>query len=187
MNKKWIIFIAPVLFGAGLWIGSTIITSNADGLIASNQPGSVDDPIVTKSYVDQQVQQVVKAELSKQTVNKDKIKQLIEEATKTSKQASADMTVVQLKAGQLLYAGAGTEFIVRTGKSVAFSNDGNGIPDVTAGKDIPNGATIELNHMLLFPREGRGIKPDPKSNGSVTVMVRGKYLQINEDGSKVNP
>ncbi|MEB3102323.1 hypothetical protein [Ferviditalea candida] len=167
---------AALLLSAGFWFGS-VLTSNADGLISDNQPGSVNDPIVTKSYVDEQIQQKVKAELDKQT-----------SGSYAGNSSSPALTVIPLKPGQILYAGAGTEFIVRTGKAVAFSTDGNGIPDLTAGKDIANGSPIEQNHLLLFPRDGgRGIKPDAKEKGTVYVMVRGKYMYVNADGTPVNP
>jgi hypothetical protein len=178
------VLLPTILLGGGLWIGS-IVTSSADGLVDPNQPGSVEDPIVTKSYVDEHVRLQVKNELSKQTLTEDKIRQLMEQIKK--EQASTSITVLSLNAGQTLYAGAGTEFIVRTGKAVAYSTDGNGIPDLTGGKDIPNGAPVALNHLLLFPREGRGIKLDPKSTATVIVMVRGNYLHLNADGSKVTP
>ncbi len=181
---------AVLLFGAGLW-GGSIFTSFADGIIPENQPGSSNDPIVTKSYVDDSVKQIVQSELSKQSVNEDKIKQLVAAALNSSGSPSgvgsgAGMTVVGLKDGQLLYAGAGTEFIVRNGSAVVFSTDGNGVPDLTAGEDIKDGASVANNHLLMFPRDGgRGIKPVEGTKGTVYVMVRGKYLLTNADGSKI--
>jgi hypothetical protein len=157
-------------------------TSQAD----APAPGSASDPVITKSYFDQnsltqdQVKQLITAALANQPVG----------GTGTGSGAStgsASLTVVQLKAGQTLYAGAGTEFIVRTGKTVAVSNDEDGIPDVTSGKDIPAGAAIENNHHLIFPRDTRGIKPAPKNTAEIYVMVRGTYLLLNADGSKVTP
>lgn len=80
-------------------------------------------------------------------------------STNTSVQT---LTVVQLQAGQTLYAGAGSEIILRSGKAVAVSSDDNGIPDVTSGKDIAAGTAIELNHMLLFPRKAEESSLTPK-------------------------
>jgi hypothetical protein len=148
----------------------------------TNQAGSANDPIVTKSYVDFQVKSLVKEELSKQTVNTDEINRIINNFKKELEQqskSSSDLTVVTVPKGQVLYAGAGTEFIVRAGEAIAFSNDGNGIPNLTAGKDIANGEKVEKNHLLLFPREGRGIKPN--TDGGLIVMVRGNYLLLDLD------
>lgn len=153
--------IATFLIGAGLIIGS-MITSSADGLLDTNQPGSVNDPLVSKSYVDERVQELVRQEIKGQT----------------AAGQSAELNIVQLKAGQVLYAGAGTELIVRNGKTVAVSDSNNGIPDVTKGVDIQAGEEIETNHLLIFPAEGRGIKPQSDTSGTIYVMVRGDYLLV---------
>ncbi|GMX60336.1 hypothetical protein Elgi_71040 [Paenibacillus elgii] len=172
----------------------------ADSNNTSTQPGSVDDPIISKSYFEQNIAKQVADEFAKQSVNEEKIKQLI--AAELAKQGvgsgtspsagsgagnnavpNSGLTVVKLQQGQTLYGGAGTEFIVRTGKVVAVSSD-DGIPDVTSGKDIAAGATVELNHLLIVPREGRGVKPDTKNKQEIYVMVRGSYLIMNADGTK---
>ncbi|MCP1310473.1 hypothetical protein [Paenibacillus tyrfis] len=177
----------------------------ADSNNTSTLPGSVDDPIITKSYFEQNIAKQVADEFAKQSVNEEKIKQIIK--AELAKQGAGSgtypstgsgtngnaqqpavpntgLTVVKLQQGQTLYGGAGTEFIVRTGKVIAVSSDENGIPDVTSGKDITAGATVELNHLLIVPREGRGVKPDAKNKQEIFVMVRGNYLIINADGTK---
>ncbi|PUA34514.1 hypothetical protein C8Z91_35350 [Paenibacillus elgii] len=174
----------------------------ADSNNTSTQPGSVDDPIITKSYFEQNIAKQVADEFAKQSINEEKIKQIV--AAELAKQSggsgtspstgsgtgnnavpNSGLTVVKLQQGQTLYGGAGTEFIVRTGKVVAVSSD-DGIPDVTSGKDIAAGATVELNHLLIVPREGRGVKPDAKNKQEIFVMVRGSYLIINADGTKAS-
>jgi hypothetical protein len=153
MNKRSKLILATVLLGGGLWLGS-ILPTKAD-TAPTGQPGSTDDPLVTKSYVDQQI----KANLQ----------------TGAGTGGSSQIQVIQLQPGQMLTANSGAEVIVRSGKTVAFSSDENGIPDVTSGKDIAPGSAIETNHMLIFPRDGRGIKPDPKVKTDIFVMVRGGY------------
>jgi hypothetical protein len=156
-----------VLFGSGLWIGSTL-TSNADGLVDPNMPGTANDPIVTKSYVDQAVSKLVAEQIALQTGG--------------GAGGSLELVNVVVKPGQLLYGGAGAEFIVRSGKAIAFSGDASGIPDLTGAEDLRAGVAIPLNHHLLFPREGRGIQPDPKlgtdAKNDVIVMVRGPYQLV---------
>lgn len=165
----------------------TQVISVAD---APSQPGTANDPLVTKGYVDELVQKKVAEEVAK-------IKGGITAPTSTPTPtptpvttpgtSSEGVTVIELKAGQTLYAAAGAEFIVRTGKTLIVSSDDNGVPNVTSGKDIaPNGA-IETNHLLIFPREGRGIKPDPKNKDAIFVMVKGNYILQNADGTKVSP
>jgi hypothetical protein len=146
-------------------------------------PGTT-DPLITQSYFELH------------TLSEAKVKEIVASAiaanaggsnggTSTTPTAAANMKVVQLENGQTLYAGAGAEFIVRSGKVLAVSNDENGIPDVTGGKDLPAGTEVALNHLLIFPTEGRGIKPSPKNDTSIYVMVRGGFLILNADGSKV--
>jgi len=163
MKRLLQIFSIVVLFGSGLWIGS-MLTSNADGLVDPNMPGTANDPIVTKSYVD--------------------------EAIKSSGGggggSSSNLVNVELTAGQKLYGGEGTEFIVRTGSAVAFSGDASGIPDLTGAKDLIAGTAIPLNHLLLFPREGRGIQATQKAKNSVWVIVRGPYQHMDANGTLLN-
>jgi hypothetical protein len=216
VNKlKWRLLYTPVLLIGAIWWG-TVITSNADGG-TTTQPGSVDDPVITKSYFDQQINAKVTEAIAKQSGTDAVIQQAVAaEIAKLKQELAAggssggtgsngtgagvgsgnvsggtgtgtgigsnpsvstnQLQVVQLQLGKTIYAGAGTEFIVRTGKTIAVSNDDNGIPDVTSGKDIAAGAAIENNHLLIFPREGRGLKPDPKNVGDIYIMVRGSYI-----------
>ncbi|TXK80964.1 hypothetical protein [Paenibacillus sp. N3.4] len=166
-----------------LVIGLVALFSTAQAEAPS--PGSATDPVITKSYFDQN------------TLSEAKVKELVAAALAANggSQPSAGGTstvpagikVVQLQNGQTLYAGAGAEFIVRSGKVAAVSSDDNGIPDVTGGKDLAAGTEIALNHLLIFPTEGRGIKPTAKNTADIYVMVRGSYLVLNADGSKTTP
>ncbi|MFK7694769.1 hypothetical protein [Paenibacillus sp. HJGM_3] len=204
--KKLKLLYVPVLLGGAIWLGTTIISNAADGgTTSSTQPGSVDDPVITKSYFDQQINQKVAEAITKQPATDAAIQQAVAaEIAKLKQELAAgglgsgtgspgtgsgtgttpgtgtsvdgQLQVVQLPPGKTIYAGVGAELIVRTGKTIAVSNDDNGIPDVTAGKDIPAGAAVENNHLLIFPREGRGVKPDPKNVGDIYIMVRGGYI-----------
>lgn len=167
------LLLSVILFGGGFAAGSMVLTSNADGIIDPNQPGSANDPLVTKSYVEEQVKALVQAELNNQSA--------------TDKgQVGSNMTVVELHTGDTLYAGEGTEFIVRTGRAIAVSTT-DSIPDLTDGNFIEAGKVIPKNHLLLFPREdGRGIKPHPDNKEQIFVMVRGTYLQLDADGKQVD-
>jgi hypothetical protein len=127
-------------------------------------PGSVEDPLVTKSYMDEEIAKIkaeLKAELGKSTPGV------------PSSSTGAELVVEKLETNQQLIAGAGTEVIVRTGQVLGIvSPAGDGIPDVTEGVDI-KGTKIPHNHLLLFPRnDGRGIKV---IKGPSYVMVRGSY------------
>lgn len=187
-NKlKWIGGIA--LLGLGVWIGGAI-TTNAS---TPTQPGSADDPLVTKSYVDKllagggggsnnggnvNVDQI-KAELQDELAKaKQEIQKMLNQAGAGSGSGSAVVEIEVLKPGMKLFGGQGTTVIVRTGSDIrAISTDGDGIPDLTAGEDIQDGQKIALNHLLLFPREGtRGLMLGPDQKDDVYVFIQGSYL-----------
>ncbi|PYI51165.1 hypothetical protein [Paenibacillus flagellatus] len=210
-KRKWLVTgIVGVAIATGIYVGQAAIISNADG---ATQPGSADDPLVTKSYLDEQlkkltggqwtgsgtgtgqtgsggstvsearIQEMIAAEIAKL---KQELQRQPQQPTTPTTGTAPTLEVLKLGPGQILYAGAGAEVIVRTGKTIAVSND-DGIPDLTSGVDLPAGSAITNNHLLVFPREGRGIKPDPKNKDEIYVMVRGSYILLKEDGTKSAP
>lgn len=128
-------------------VGSLVLATTTSA--NSGAPGSAGDPLVTKSYVDEQISKI------------------------SGTGGSAQLVVETLHAGQQLIAEAGTEIIVRSGNVVGLmSPAGDGIPNVTAGTDI-RGTRIPLNNMLLIPRsDGRGVRV---IEGPAYIMVRGAY------------
>ncbi|KIL40639.1 hypothetical protein SD70_12020 [Gordoniibacillus kamchatkensis] len=160
----------------------TILTISGYSLVkadsANTTQGTVNDPLVTKSYVDSLLKGAGQATQPQQPTTPS--------TPAPTPSTATGITVVQLKNGQTLYAAAGSELLVRTGKTVAVSIDENGIPDATAGKDLAPGAAVENNHLLIFPREGRGVKAAPKNTQDIYIMVRGSYSVVNEDGSKAD-
>ncbi|MEI7025679.1 hypothetical protein [Paenibacillus sp. y28] len=171
---KWMVVLGVAIALFGL----ISITSSADN---KTVPGSADDPIVTKSYLEEVLKQinpnlVIQQPTATPTPQPTPSSSPSSGTGQSGSSNQNTIEVVQLKANQILYAGSGTEFIVRTGKTILVSSDENGVPDVTVGKDIAPNGVIENNHLLIFPREGRGIKPDPKSTSEIYVMVKGSYL-----------
>ncbi|NDI34772.1 hypothetical protein [Chengkuizengella sediminis] len=162
--KKHITKIAllALLLGGGYLAGSSI--PSLANTFTSEQPGSVNDPLVTKSYVDETIGQLIEEQLSG-----------VDLSTIGGGISSSSLEVVKLQPGQALYPNIGTEVIVRTGKTVAFSDSSNGLADVTGAKDILNGVAVENNHLLINPGEGRGIKPHESVDYTIYVMVRGGY------------
>ncbi len=137
--------IALVLGGVLGWVGK--------GFAAGEPlPGSEQDPLVSRSYVDSRIEAL--------------------EALVKSSTAGPQMVIVELAAGQKLVAGAGTEIILRAGSGVVIDSELGGLCDVTAGKDLRKGEPAPANHLLLVPRDdGRGIQ----AVTSVIAMVRGSY------------
>lgn len=129
---------------------------------APAEPGTDGDPLVTQSYVDSKINGL------KATID-DLNKQL--EAQKKY----ATFTVVNLKAGQQLIAGASSEIIVRSGKVTAISGtNGDGLADVTSdtSKTYYTGNAVPVNHLILISRDdGRGIK----AANEVYILFKGTY------------
>ncbi|MFD0957897.1 hypothetical protein [Paenibacillus chungangensis] len=157
------------VLGAGIWIGSlwpSIVEGDGSSLI----PGSAEDPVVTKSYVDEQI-----AKLKGSSSNSGNSNGGNNTNTSGGNTASIKLEVVKVPAGQILMADAGTEVVVRVGDAVAYSSDTNGISDVTEGKDIKSGLPVPRNHLIWFPREGRGIQAAEGYAEPLTVLVKGPY------------
>lgn len=144
-SKQSLMWFALVLTGILVgWFGR--------GLAAGDQvlPGSEEDPLVTRSYVDSYVDSSLSSALSQ----------------------SAAMLVVELEPGQRLIASAGTEIILRAGSATALDSHRGGLADVTSGDDIRHGQEIGRNHLLIAPRDdGRGVL----AVTSAVLMVRGAH------------
>ncbi|NGQ95617.1 hypothetical protein G3578_10675 [Brevibacillus sp. SYP-B805] len=138
---------------AALLLGMAVMATQAWAAGGSGVPGSADDPVVTKSYVDQQIQQAL------------------------ATAGGSSLKVVELTPGHTLYGMEGTEFIVRTGSVIAVAGvHGDGLTDITAGVDLRGGAPVAPNHLLLIARsDSRGLRLAPNYKGTAYIMVRGKY------------
>lgn len=182
MKSVWKISTAAVLLAAGIWAGS-LLNVTAEGAGIGSQPGTADDPVVTKSYVDQQIQKALQgggvttpvATATPSVTTQPSATTTPVATVAPSQNASNESVIVDVKPGQTLIASAGAEFIVRAGKAVIYSQDSNGVADLTDGKDLTNGLAAPSNHLLSFPRDGRGIAVQDGQKLSLVVMVRGGY------------
>ncbi|NLY53587.1 MAG: hypothetical protein GX060_03045 [Firmicutes bacterium] len=157
MRKVNLQLTACLVVGAllvGVWVGHGYAASSTAA------PGSDLDPLVTKSYVDDAI-----SKLASQVENNG-------QSGEPNGDAAPTLTVVTVPAGSRLIAYEGTEFVLRSGKATIIGSAAGGVPDLTAGKDLPNNATAPANHLLLFPRsDQRGLK----ASTNIIVMVRGEY------------
>lgn len=194
MKSYMKVSLAALAIGAGVWIGS-VYNNTATGA-GTIQPGTADDPVVTKSYVDQQIQKALGGGISTGTGNAGNSGNA-ENSASTGNNASSSanagsagsstelpplasgaseaLEIVTVKPGQQLIGSTGTEFIVRSGKAVIISEGTNGVADLTDGVDLINGQAVPMNHLLTIPKEGRGIQVVEGNKYSLTVMVRGGY------------
>lgn len=114
--------------------------------VSAAEPGSAEDPLISKSYIDTS---------------------LIPYVNQVS-----SFSVVNLKAGQLLIGNAGCEIILRMGTATIIATEKGGICDVTIGGDWPNGSPVPANHNLIVPvSDGRGVKAET----DIILMVKGTY------------
>ncbi|KZE70218.1 hypothetical protein AV545_20470 [Paenibacillus jamilae] len=188
MKSRYKVSLAAVLIGGGIVAGS-LMNNSVNGASSSGQPGTADDPVVTKSYVDQKIAQAVKGGVSSSSTSS-KTASSTAPATNTTtsmssvtsnaaKSSTVEQTealkVVDVKPGQKLIAKAGAEFILRNGNAVVYSMDASGVIDITSGTEIVHNQAVEKNHLLSFPREGRGIQVKEGQKFGLVVMVRGGY------------
>lgn len=154
--------VGAVLVLGGCWIGATLQPNSLEAESNALTPGSVEDPVVTKSYVDEQLAKLSGGAAGGNTGG-------------TETEASASLEVVVIPAGKTLIAAQGTQVIIRVGKAIVYSADGSGVSDLTDGSERTNGLSVPANHLLLFPRDGRGILPDPAQKNGLTALVIGGY------------
>ena len=96
--------------------------------------------------------------------------------------ARSEYEVVHLSAGQTLTADSSLELIPRSGELTAVITSetnraaGVGISDLTDGREVLDGETLESNHYMLVPRaDGRGVTA---VSGEAYLMVRGEYTIV---------
>lgn len=180
-QKKW-----PVRLISGGLVTLTLV-----GLaVAAGQQGTQSDPLITLSYLTQQVTPSILSQVdskisARQTELEGKLEAVTEEYVKEveNKLGSSGGTssggqtgsgvyqVVTLNAGQTLTGGAACEFLLRSGTATCVSDSSPGLVDMTDGSTLANGGALKANHLYLGTIEGRGVR----ASTSVTIMVRGSY------------
>jgi hypothetical protein len=190
MKSRYKVSLAAVLLGGGIVAGS-LMNNSVNGASSSGQPGTADDPVVTKSYVDQKIAQAIKgggtasstsskttsstAPATNTTISNTTSSGTSNAAKSSTVEQTEALKVVDVKPGQKLIAKAGSEFILRNGYAVVYSMDASGAIDITSGTEIVHNQAVEKNHLLSFPREGRGIQVKEGQKFGLVVMVRGGY------------
>jgi len=144
------------LVGA-LAVVSLIVSSR----VVFSEPGSSNDPLVSRSYVDEKIGEI-----------KRYIDGKINNSGENGLSGSKDLEVISLEKGQSIIGTGGTEIILRSGRALAIGSDLGGISDVTSGKDLKDNESVKTNHLLIIPRsDGRGVY----SLGETYFIVRGNY------------
>jgi hypothetical protein len=154
-------------------------------------PGSADDPIITKSYVDEQVAKLVATELSKMKQSfEQQMTEQVKEAKETAQATfveelkkmkqvaemeSANVKLVTIKPGYWLQLQLGAEVILRKGKAISANPERSGISNVTTGKSVGHRELIPADHLLMFSKDSRGIQHSSFSKVNLVVLVKGNH------------
>lgn len=146
----------------GIILGLCIVIAST--LVVFSEPGSTDDPVVTKSYIVDKVVPEIKAYVDQQ------LGIIPSDGSITASPSS--FNVVSVSKGQSIIGEAGTELILRMGKGTIIATQKGGLADTTAGYDLADGTAMPSNHLLIVPvADGRGFIADT----DVLVMVKGGY------------
>lgn len=136
-HRKKIAMLATVTI---LTIGGSVYSASAT---SAADPGTSGDPLVTKSYVDEAVSNLLA------TIGGDS----------TGSASTSGQAFVPVKAtlGEKVIGGEGAEIILRSGTAISYTASQDGIIDVTTGQEYYNDSNLEQNHLLIVPRDdGRG-------------------------------
>ncbi len=155
-----------VVMGAviGLAIGAalTIPFSEAEGA------GTSSDPLVTVSYMQDQMAQM-KADILEQVGTAKDSEQT------TSSQGTSLFEILNVEKDSKIYFGDSAEFILRVGSATVLDPNTVGIPDLTDGDKVMASEAVPIDHHMLVPsNDGRGIVVTADS----WIMIKGTYTVI---------
>lgn len=151
-------------------------------VFANGVPGSEEDPLVTLGYLETKIQELkdyIDVKIQNSSDSSEEVNTVTGDENLNNNITGNEITqtyqkfeVLNLSEGQKLLCDESTELILRGGKAEAIDNGVDGISDITKGKDLKTGDNVDLNHLILVPRnDGRGIL----AKSQVWVMVKGKY------------
>ena len=136
MKKLLVLAICGIMiFAVGIIVGAQ----------TTDEAGSVNDPLVTKSYLDMRLQNINGGE-------------------------NASYTKVNLSKGKVLVGQEGTEIMLYQGNASAYSTE-KGIVNITVGELAENGTTLGKYCVYVTPDADSGIKAE----SDIIVFVKGAY------------
>lgn len=196
MKRKFTNIVFACVFAA-------LLTPTAIKIFADT-PGSENDPLVSKSYVDTQIKNALTnitsntdsntstTEIDKEEIMEDVIAQIellygdvlsgnnqttTEPIIETEEDTSATYKPVNVANGQILYGAEGTEIILRSGTAKTYITAAEGIVNITTGQNMAHDMNVTANNMLICPRgDGRGVIV---TSDSAWFIVKGDYNIVN--------
>lgn len=143
----------------GCLLGVVISVTAIVGTVYAADAGSSSDPLVSKSYVDDQIQSVL-AKINSSSGNTSTVT------------GGATFTPVEVATGKTIIGGEGTEIILRSGNAQVVLNGNDTITDATTGQALSEGKVLTTNHLTIIPRgDGRGYKV----THNAWFLVKGSY------------
>ena len=121
--------------------------------------GSQDDPLVTKSYLDEVLTPELMAEMEARL-------------DAAGSDAGAAFKVVTLSRGQTVACQAGCELMLRVGTAAASGADSPVLVDTTSGSTLENGGALVKNHLYMATIEGNGFTA---TADTVKLLISGTY------------
>lgn len=153
----------------------TLILLVALSTVIFAAPGDTNDPIVVLSYLNDRLSALI-SDYNLGSID-DMQKQIdsLDSSSGSGGTSGVSLEIVEIKAGEKIIAGEGTELILRGGEAFIIGSEKGGISDVTLGKDFVSGMAVVPNHLMIVPRDdGRGVYADDYA----IFMVRGSYEVI---------
>ncbi len=151
----------------------------------ATSPGTSSDPLVSKSYVDDKVAQIMSViegvdgtVMSSGTLSDSERTKVVTEVVKQIEVLelageSSRYIPVNATNGQVILGGEGCEIILRSGTSVAFVPATDGVVNATTGSNLMNGASISKDNIIIVPREdGRGVRV---TSDDAWFIIKGDY------------
>ncbi|MCL2855151.1 MAG: hypothetical protein FWE21_05980 [Defluviitaleaceae bacterium] len=122
----------------GAMVAGAVLGGNT-GLTGSTNPGSQQDPLVTRSYVNQAIHRAL-------------------QDFEPSSSSGIAFSPVHVTAGHVILGEEGSVIILRSGAATAHVPGTDGIVNTSMGVDMFHGYQIITNHYLIIPRDdGRGV------------------------------
>ena len=141
-----------------------LLAAGITAYAVSTAYGSREDPLITKSYLDE----VVQPELEK-TVQAE-----LEKALSEVKAGSGEFTLLTLSAGQTVTCAVGTELLPRFGGAKAYAYDSADVAlvDTTSAAALMNGTALSANHLYMVTILGNGFTA---TADNTKILISGTY------------
>lgn len=143
-----------------IFLAVAVAAALGAGVAASTGYGSRNDPLVTKSYLDEVLTPELMARFESEI------------ASLESSSSAGSFEVLTLKKGQVVSAQPGCEIMLRIGAVSACGDDEPALVDTSSGASLFSGTALTANHLCMVTIAGNGFRAE----ADVTkVLISGTY------------